>query len=216
MAADYVDEMRARQPHGPYFIAALCAGALVAVAMAHLLRDAGEQVLPLLLLDPPGRPFAMAESRVTEDAVIARLKTRSAMGRIDAPIEDPVFARASARAALAFENAIRRHLPRPYDGAVFMLSSQDRMETADPEHFRHIFTGPVERFEVATTHVEVLDPHNPLFAKHLAYCLAAIRAAPARIRPATGSDDSPDSNPAQASGRSAGSANSIDTSRGAE
>lgn len=212
MAADYVDEMRARQPHGPYFIAALCAGALVAVAMAHRLRDAGESVLPLLLLDPPGRPFAMAESRVTEEAVIARLKTRSAMGRIAAPVEDPVFARASARAALAFENAIRRHRPHPYDGAVFMLSSQDRMETADPENFRHIFTGPVERFEVATTHVEVLDPHNPLFAKHLAHCLAAIRAASVETRPA----HAPASNPAQASGRPAGNASSIDTSRGAE
>ena len=34
-----------------YFIGALCAGALVAIAMAHRLRDAGETVLPLLLLD---------------------------------------------------------------------------------------------------------------------------------------------------------------------
>jgi hypothetical protein len=40
----------------PYFIGALCAGAYVAAAMARALRrDAGEAVLPLLLLDPPER-----------------------------------------------------------------------------------------------------------------------------------------------------------------
>lgn len=176
MAADYAAEIRARRPTGPYFIGALCAGAFVAVAIAHLLRDAGETVLPLLLLDPPGRPFAMADSRVTEDAMIARLQNRNAMGRIAAPIDDPTYARASAHAALGFENAIRNHRPRPYDGPVFMLSSRDRMETADPQHLLDVFTGKVERFEVAATHVQVLDPHNPVFANRLAHCLASIRA----------------------------------------
>ncbi len=176
MAADYVAEMLTQRRAGPYFIGALCAGALVAIAMAHRLRDAGETVLPLLLLDPPDRPFAMADSRVTEDAMIARLQTRKSMGRIVAPVDDPVYARASARAALAFENAIRNHQPRPYDGPVYMLSSRDRIETADPDRLRNLFTGHVERFEVAATHVQVLDPHNPVFAKRLAYCLDAIRA----------------------------------------
>lgn len=177
MAADYSSEMRARRPTGPYFIAALCAGAFVAVAIAQRLRDTGETVLPLLLLDPPWRPFAMADSQVTEEAMIARIKTRNAMGRMAAPIDNPAYARASARAALAFEMAIRNHRPRPYDGPVFMLSSRDRMETADPQHLRAIFTGKVERFEVAATHVQVLDPRNPVFASRLAQCLASIRAA---------------------------------------
>jgi amino acid adenylation domain-containing protein len=176
MAADYVVAMQARRPAGPYFIGALCAGALVALEIAHRLRDAGETVLPLLLLDPPDRPFAMADSRITEDAMIARLKTRKAMGSIAAPVDDPVYARAAARAALAFEKAIRNYRPRPYDGHVYMLSSRDRMETADPDHLRSLFTGCVERFEVAATHVQVLDPHNPVFASGLAHCLDAIRA----------------------------------------
>ena len=176
MGADYVSVMQARRPAGPYFIGALCAGALVAVEMAHRLRDAGQTVLPLLLLDPPGRPFAMAESRITEQAIIARLKTRQAMGRIAAPVDDPVYAQASARAALAFEKAIRNHRPRPYDGPIYMLSSRDRVDTADADHLRSLFTGRVERFEVAASHVQILDPHNADFARRLAYCLASIRA----------------------------------------
>ena len=176
MAEDYLAEMRARWPSGPYFIGALCAGALIALEMAHRLRDAGKTVLPLLLLDPPDRPFAMAATRVTADGMISRLKVRNAMGRIAAPIDDPVYARASAHAALAFETAIRNHRPRPYDGPVFMLSSRDRIETADPRQQGQLFTGRVERFEVAATHVQVLDPHNAVFASRLAYCLASIRA----------------------------------------
>lgn len=176
MAADYMAEMQARWPTGPYFIGALCAGTLIALEMAHRLRDAGKTVLPLLLLDPPDRPFAMADTRVTEEAMISRLKARNAMGRIAAPVDDPIYARASAHAALAFETAIRNHQPRPYDGPVYMLSSRDRMETADPGHLRRLFTGPVERFEVAATHVQVLDSHNAVFASRLAHCLASIRA----------------------------------------
>ena len=184
MAADYVAEMMARQPTGPYFIAALCAGALVAVDMAHRLRDAGQSVLPLLLLDPPGRPFAMADSRLTEEATIARLEARNAMGRMAAPIDDPAYARAAARAAQAFEGAIRNHRPRPYDGAVFILASRDRSETADQAHLREVFTGKVERYEVAATHVQILDPHNAAFAARLEHCLAAIRAAASPARSA--------------------------------
>ncbi|HEX5863120.1 MAG TPA: AMP-binding protein, partial [Casimicrobiaceae bacterium] len=85
MAADYVSEMRKQRPDGPYFLGALCAGALIAMAMARTLRDAGEVVLPLLLLDPPERPFPMADSRLTERGLLARLRLRQALGRIDAP-----------------------------------------------------------------------------------------------------------------------------------
>jgi amino acid adenylation domain-containing protein len=55
MAEEYLAELRKVRPHGPYFLGALCAGALIAAAMARSLSDAGETVLPLLLLDPPGR-----------------------------------------------------------------------------------------------------------------------------------------------------------------
>jgi surfactin synthase thioesterase subunit len=63
IAADYLNEMRKRRPHGPYFIGALCVGVFVANVIARSLREAGESVLPLLLFDPPDRPFEMAASR---------------------------------------------------------------------------------------------------------------------------------------------------------
>ncbi len=64
MAAQYVEEIRALQPEGPYLIGGLSGGAFVAFEMAQQLREAGHEVGALLLLEPPrlgrraGRSFA--------------------------------------------------------------------------------------------------------------------------------------------------------------
>jgi acyl carrier protein len=177
MAAHYVAEMRKRRPEGPYFIGALCAGALIAIAMARMLNDAGEIVLPLLLLDPPERPFAMANAAMTEERVLGRLKKKRVKGTSVAPLDDPAYARASVRVAQAFELAIRRHQPVPYEGPVYMFRSSARIAESPPAAMTKLFAGKVERFEVAATHREILDAHNALFARSLAQCLAAIRGA---------------------------------------
>ena len=111
MAADYVNEMRKQRPAGPYFLGALCASVLIAIAMARMLRDAGEGVLPLLLLDPPERPFPMADC---------------------------------------------------------MLRSHVRVAKVEHSRVTRVFTGRVERFDVAKTHSEILNPRNPAVAKALA------------------------------------------------
>ena len=51
MAADYVREMRELQPEGPYLLAGNCVGGIVAFEMALQLRDAGQEVALLALLD---------------------------------------------------------------------------------------------------------------------------------------------------------------------
>ena len=99
------------------------------------------------------------------------------MGRIDVPIDYPVYANASVRVATAFEHAIRSHQPQPYDGTVYILSSRDRTMNSDPSYLQKTFTGKVERFEVATTHTQLLDARSPIFAGHLARCLGMIREA---------------------------------------
>jgi amino acid adenylation domain-containing protein len=171
MAADYLSEMRRERPHGPYFIAALCAGALIASVMARALRRAGEIVLPLLLFDPPE---ARMRSSVAEHDLLLRIKARREEGRYQTPIDDPAYASAAVRAARAFELAIWEHEPIPYDGPVFMLSSRQRMTRDNPKYLKKIFTGPIERFEVGATHAEALDPRTPAFAAHLAHCLERI------------------------------------------
>jgi hypothetical protein len=179
IVADYLGELRRQRPHGPYFLGALCVGAFVATAMARALREAGEPVLPLLLLDPPDRPFEMDSARMTEQALLDRMKSKQAMGRIDPRLDDPVYARASVRTALAFEHAIRSHEPQAYDGPVLMLVSRQRMAATEALGLKRLFTGPIERLEVATTHRELLDVRNAAFADHVRRFLGAIHATSA-------------------------------------
>jgi FkbH-like protein len=51
MAAYYLDAMRQKQPHGPYFMGGMCAGGVIAYEMARQLETAGEDVGLLVLLD---------------------------------------------------------------------------------------------------------------------------------------------------------------------
>lgn len=53
MVEDYIGAMQALQPQGPYVLGSLCGGSHVAVAMAGSLRRRGEELLPLVLIDPP-------------------------------------------------------------------------------------------------------------------------------------------------------------------
>ncbi len=51
MVVDYVDEIRTRQPHGPYLLAGECIGGVLAYEMARRLEELGESVALLVLLD---------------------------------------------------------------------------------------------------------------------------------------------------------------------
>ncbi|HSF39112.1 MAG TPA: non-ribosomal peptide synthase/polyketide synthase [Thermoanaerobaculia bacterium] len=57
MAASYLTEIRGVQPHGPYFLGGWSLGGVVAYEMARRLREEGEEVALLVLLDAvvPGR-----------------------------------------------------------------------------------------------------------------------------------------------------------------
>lgn len=53
MAVDYLAEIRMVQPHGPYMLGGFSGGGLAAWEMTRQLRDAGEEVSLLVLLDTP-------------------------------------------------------------------------------------------------------------------------------------------------------------------
>ena len=52
-ARDYLVEIRTRQPNGPYLLSGYSGGGITAYEMAQQLRDAGEEVAVLALLDTP-------------------------------------------------------------------------------------------------------------------------------------------------------------------
>jgi amino acid adenylation domain-containing protein len=175
MAAEYLGEMRKQHPHGPYFLGSLCAGVYIVAIMARTLRDAGETVLPLLLLDPPNSVMQPGYAQLTEEQFFDKMKARSAKRRSSLPSADPAYMQSVLRTATAFEHAIAVHRPPPYDGPVYVLSSRQRSGGNDAQDLRRIFTGRVKRYEVGTTHAQSLDPRNPVFASALKRCVGLIR-----------------------------------------
>lgn len=53
IASLYVEGMRGVQPQGPYHLVAMCGGSIIAMEMCHQLKQAGQKVERLILLDPP-------------------------------------------------------------------------------------------------------------------------------------------------------------------
>jgi thioesterase domain-containing protein len=66
MARFYVDEVRKKQPHGPYFLGGLCAGGVIAYEMSLQLLRAGEPVELLVLLEAATPQVAMRRLLITK------------------------------------------------------------------------------------------------------------------------------------------------------
>lgn len=89
MAGFYIDEVRKKQPHGPYLLGGLCAGGVIAYEMALQLSQAGEPIELVALLDAatpqaPKRRRRMTWQRLgslTQGPARVRHPERSAVGR---------------------------------------------------------------------------------------------------------------------------------------
>ena len=150
MAADYVVRLRKEQPMGPYLIAGYCFGSRVAVEMARLLQDQGEQIGALLLIDPdlpPGMAPVRKHFRYRRlVSIVARLG-RSTPGSAARAVrirlnESRNVLRVRLLSWVTHFLPLGRHLlrnpaaaisvmsieyrPRPYDGDAVILIPADR------------------------------------------------------------------------------------------
>jgi amino acid adenylation domain-containing protein len=146
MAAAYLAEVREVQPRGPYLLSGYCGGGAVAFEMAHLLREAGESVELLALLDTyhpridmrearrrqlragisaEGMHYILRRARARLGRHLADLTTRwrirwqRLLGRV-VPVElrDYWLTQAFFRAELRYD-------PRPYPGPLFVLRARE-------------------------------------------------------------------------------------------
>ncbi|HYR06445.1 MAG TPA: thioesterase domain-containing protein, partial [Longimicrobium sp.] len=86
MAARFVEEIRAAQPHGPYWLGGWSAGGTVAFQAAHLLRAAGEAVALLAIVDSPA-PDGVREQTPPDRVRLLRLFARSIVTEDDALLD---------------------------------------------------------------------------------------------------------------------------------
>lgn len=137
MARDYLAAFRGHCPRGPYIIAGMCAGALIALEMARLLRLEGETVAsvvmmepnPVLNLNPPQRHLEPG----LEKAATEQLKraagtwfTQFAPALQDVPIDvrTPQGLERAAEGGVKLIFAYERHRVQPYSGQVDIIASE--------------------------------------------------------------------------------------------
>jgi thioesterase domain-containing protein len=125
LAARGIQEIRAAQPHGPYWLGGWSAGGVVAFEAAHQLRAEGEEVALLAIIDPPApdnvskrvppdrvalfRDFAA--SIVTEDqALLDALE--SELRALPEPAQLPALSRWIARSGGQVMDAELEHVGR--------------------------------------------------------------------------------------------------------
>ncbi len=137
MAHAYLDEVRHVQPAGPYLLGGLCAGGPVAIEMARLLREHGEPVGQVVLIDPRLRPerdisfhlarlwSAIRRGRLPH-AVARRLRRAAARQR--RPHEPAAPAGVEARIAALRDAYVLRALDVP----AALLTSDDYDEAGVP------------------------------------------------------------------------------------
>ena len=163
MVKDYVAEIRAVQPEGPYHLLGWSFGAQVAHAIATRLQAENAEVAFLALLDGyPGSPANTAPTTAVPDPAADLL---ASLGRTSLDDLVPVLG-ARAVAALPDVFAHNRHLSDthapavPYRGdALFFLATEGRTDSSpDPDAWTPHITGTLHLHPVPTTHGNMTHP----------------------------------------------------------
>ncbi len=197
MAQAYVGELRMHQPRGPYFLTGYCGGGVIAFEMARRLRDQGEQVAFLGLLDcyRPGvgtgvkRHERWATGVVTEGVPYLVRKTviwlRRNFYQISCALRIAAY-RVRGRTVpfelrdfwltQAFLESTRRYHPGVYEGRLTILRAtqvdQELLGVGPELGWRGYATQGIEAFDVPGDHYSLLrEPNIGVLAATLKQCL---------------------------------------------
>ncbi|GII05874.1 non-ribosomal peptide synthetase [Planobispora takensis] len=171
MARDYLTHLRRVRPRGPYLLAGWSMGGLIAHAMAVELREAGEEVGLLAMLDAyPGREAAPDERDVLPELLAAIGYEGS--GEIDDVVAF-VRERGDRYAALDeqtlqavyrnYRNGVKisqEYRPRRFDGDVLFVTAAHGREADSPTaaDWKPYVTGTIEDHTIACDHASMLNP----------------------------------------------------------
>ncbi|HEX7186103.1 MAG TPA: amino acid adenylation domain-containing protein [Thermoanaerobaculia bacterium] len=121
MAERYLEEIRSVQPRGPWRLGGWSFGGLVALEMARRLREKGEEVEALVLIDPTDPRVPSLETETPgEEALLESVRRR---GAPEAGLSD---VGQGVRVFQANLDALRAYRLTPYDGPLTVFEAADR------------------------------------------------------------------------------------------
>ena len=175
MAARYLEDVRRRQPTGPYHLGGWSMGGLVAYEMAQQLLTAGEEVGLLVLIDTrtPDLIPAVPEQEALREVRAEAERMGFTPSEVDSDRGRRLLAVYSANVAAA-----RRYRPRPNGCRTCLLRAADTRGAAPDYGWRELLTGQWTVDEVPGDHdTIVFAPHVQRLAEVLVAQLAAAQPA---------------------------------------
>ncbi|HEX2644714.1 MAG TPA: thioesterase domain-containing protein, partial [Thermoanaerobaculia bacterium] len=181
LAAGYLQQVRAVQPEGPYWLAGWSFGGRVAFEMARQLEAAGQEVAFLGMIDtglvePPARPEGEDDAALLQEVLVGMTLDVEALRRSGDPVAALVeegkrtgalpldYSPAAARRLLEVLKAhlalARTNRPRPYPGRLTFFSAQEpgpgQTLDPDPTHGWGALAGSVEVVPIPGNHVTLI------------------------------------------------------------
>lgn len=185
MLRGYLAEIRRARPEGPYVLGGICAGGLVAMALARALAAEGERVGTVILVDPPYVPHSLhpnnrtlnpkADRRVYQVAYAdVEQVLRSHAARFHLPFEtnDPAQLRRAVEVGIAMVVAFCQYVPPRFEGPTeFIISAERAIAHFHPD-------SPWKDIVAQPGPVHVLPGrHQDLYREHLDHTLGLVRFA---------------------------------------
>jgi amino acid adenylation domain-containing protein len=197
MASAYLEEIRKKQPHGPYYLGGVCIGGVVAYEMAQQLRTAGEEVKFVALIDSflPSQPhylhtrsdlmqyldMHLGEALLLQG--IARLRYLARWAANGAVLlsralgwqDNSSLARATRNVAKAHTRAILGYEPKPYAGKITQFMCSDGAHRSYEDRrlaWSNLASEGLEIHVVPGNHLTMVEePHVRTLARELQLCL---------------------------------------------
>ena len=192
MAADYLKQIRGVQPQGPYLIGGFSFGGLVAYEMAQQLRQSGQDVGLLVLIDPTPPRFSALDPQLPGNGSRESNRHMTALREADFKLLVAAVRNRRQRMANALKrrvcsaylmfgkripsnlrmfyffevsgHAARHYAPTPYQGRTVLLSSQPNTVGL----WRNLVAGTLEVHELQGHHLDAIKgPRVELWAKPL-------------------------------------------------
>ncbi|MWV46109.1 amino acid adenylation domain-containing protein [Paenibacillus sp. HJL G12] len=182
MTADYIRHMRMIQPNGPYRLLGWSLGGNVAHAMAVQLKEEGEEVAFLAMLDAYPSHYLSIRGEPDEDEALTALLAlggydRDSIGEEQLTIESAIRILRSDSSALAtldeetimnlkatYENSVRllgAYVPQKFEGDLLFFRSTiipDWFDPIEPEMWVPYVGGQIERYDIACRHKDLCQP----------------------------------------------------------
>nr|AGS49787.1 long-chain-fatty-acid--CoA ligase [uncultured bacterium esnapd15] len=163
MAADYVEQIRAVQPTGPYHLLGWSLGGRIAQAMATLLESDGQELGLLALLD--AYPTYMGKKGTGDGRDQQALND---LTEREVELAAGLVQGAGARARLAevmrnLSDVGPRHSAPPFSGDILLfVAGRDRPAHSPVAHAKALWkpltSGTVESHEISADHTEMMQP----------------------------------------------------------